>query len=142
MTECCCPANVLVIQNHNNVLHGALQIGGDDCKGSLGLTNFTVTNGSNPNTIALLGTFTPRGADALEVLLEQNTLPNNLCKVTMNRIQSSTNNNSSGGGGNQSTIRTTTTITTTAKNHVSSNYNSIFIKVISIIMITTVIIHI
>ncbi|CAF3944538.1 unnamed protein product [Rotaria sp. Silwood2] len=128
-TACCCPAGDLLIQKRLNVLHGALQIGGSDCTAGSGRKNFTVTGGNTANAVASLGTFTPRGDNTLD-----NTPSGGSCTVTMSRIQSSTNGS---GGGSQNSSNTTT-----AKNHVSSNYDSFFIKFISIIMATTVIMHI
>ncbi|CAF3356573.1 unnamed protein product [Rotaria sp. Silwood1] len=135
-TACCCPASDLAIEKRANVLHAALQIDGHDCTAGSGAKNFTVKDGNNANTVGSLGTFTPRGDNALNVLLNQvlvTTDSGNSCTVTMNRVQSSITSATSNPNRNN---------TSTAKNHVSSNYDSTFIKFISIIMAITVVMHI
>ncbi|CAF1297031.1 unnamed protein product [Rotaria magnacalcarata] len=148
ITGCCCPSSNLIIKSHNITHEGTFNLTGFDCKthghqGHFSIDNVTATVVS----VASLGTFTMKNKNDLEILLEQNTTTAKpACKVDMTRVVSSnvasttaTTNHSNGNSttnGNQ-----IDTSTEPDKSHVSSNRGSIFLTFVSIIMATTVIMH-
>ncbi|CAF3334478.1 unnamed protein product [Rotaria socialis] len=151
VTGCCCPSSNLIIKNNNITHEGTFNLTGFDCKTHGHQGHFSIDNATaTVVSVASLGTFTMKNKNDMEILLEQNTTAAKpACKVDMTRVVNSTvastttttttnhSNENSTTNGNQ-----INTSTEPDKSHVSSNRGSIFLICISIIMATTVIMHI